>query len=93
MSDPKLQRANGCGVFATLIVSVILISAFFFIQKFFEREPQPVATQEITNERLERIGAYEAEAEKFSGKVHLHHAERNSSIDSVPQGVVERYNP
>ena len=93
MSDPKLQRANGCGIFATLIVSAILISAFIFIQKIFEREPQPVATQEITDERLRKIEAYETEAEKFSAEVHLHHAERNSSIDSVLQGVVERYTP
>ena len=92
MSDPKLQRADGCGIFMTLIVAAILISAFYFIQKAFEPDQPEDVSSETSDQRLKKIKAYQGESDEFSSRIDLFHSERNSSIDSAMQGVVERYN-
>ena len=38
MSDPKLQRADGCSVFFSLIIGIILVSAYFLFQVYFDEE-------------------------------------------------------
>ena len=94
MSDPKLQRADGCSIFATLIVAGILIFAFYFIQGIFEQdEPAPVS-DEITKQRLEKIGLHHSEAEKFNGMINSIHSENNSSLEAVMRKVIkEGYEP
>jgi hypothetical protein len=91
MSDPKLQRADGCSIFFTLILATIAILAFYFIPKFFTTEPPPPVSGDISNERLEKIDAHKLEAEKFENRIESHHSENNSSIESVMQKVVEDY--
>ena len=91
MSDPKLQRADGCGIFMTLIVAVILISAFYFIQKALEPDVPKDVSSDINDQRLKKIKAYQGESDEFSSRIDFFHSERNSSIDSAMQGVVERY--
>ena len=94
MSDPKLQRADGCSIFATLIVAGILLFAFYFIQGIFEQdEPAPVS-DEITKQRLEKIGLHHSEAEKFNGMINSIHSENNSSLEAVMRKVIkEGYEP
>ena len=89
MSDPKQQRADGCSIFATLIVAGILISAFYFIQGIFEQdEPAPVS-DEITKQRIEKIGLHDSEAEKFNNMIDSFHTESNSSIEAVMRKVIK----
>ena len=91
MSDPNLQRADGCNIFATLIVALLLLPAFYFIQKLFEGDPAPSATQEITNERLRKIDVYLDENTQYNQQIEVFHAETNSSFEAVMQEVVDRY--
>jgi len=91
MSDPNLQRADGCSIFATLIVALILLPAFYFIQKAINAEAPPVATQDITQERINKIKAYEAESVEFSNTINSFYSEQNSSFESVMQQVIDRY--
>ncbi len=91
MSDPKLQRADGCGILMTLIVAAILISAFYFFQKAFEPDLPEDISIDINDQRLKKIKVYQGEDDKFSSRIDFFHSERNSSIDSAMQGVVERY--
>ena len=55
MSDPKLQRFDGCSIFATLIVAGILISALYFVQGIFQQDKLAPASDEISKKRLEVI--------------------------------------
>ena len=91
MSDPNLQRADGCNIFATLIVALLLLPAFYFIQKLFEGDPAPSATQVITNERLRKIDVYLDENTQYNQQIEVFHAETNSSFEAVMQEVVDRY--
>jgi len=91
MSDPNLQRADGCSIFATLIVALILLPAFYFIQKAIEAEAPPVATKDVTDERIRKIKAYEAESGEFGNAINSFYSERNSSLESVMQQVVDQY--
>ena len=94
MSDPKLQRADGCSIFATLIVAAIIITAFFFIQEIFrEDEPLPVSA-DTTKERLRNIELHRMESEKFNQMVESLNEEKNSSMESVMRNlIIERYEP
>ena len=94
MSDPKLQRADGCSIFATLIVAAIIITAFFFIQEIFRQdEPLPVS-EDTTKERLGKIELYRMESEKFNQMVESNYDEMNSSMESVMRNLIkEHYEP
>jgi hypothetical protein len=94
MSDPKLQRADGFSIFATLIVAAIIITAFFFIQEIFRQdEPLPVS-EDTTKERLGKIELHRMESEKFNQMVESFNYENNSSIESVMRNLIkERYEP
>ena len=94
MSDPKLQRADGCSIFATLIVAGILIFAFYLIQAIFVQDKPAPVSDEITKQRLEKIGLHHSEAEKFNGMINSIHSENNSSLEAVMRKVIkEGYEP
>ena len=71
MSDPNLQRADGCSIFATLIVALLLVPAFYFIQKLFEADTAPSVTQDITDQRLKKIKVYLDETSQFNQQVRV----------------------
>jgi hypothetical protein len=91
MSDPKLQRADGCSIFFTLILAAAVILAFYFIPKFFTTEPPPHVAEDISKQRQGNIDAHKLEAEKFENRIDSYHSENNSSIESVMQKVVDGY--
>ena len=89
MSDPKLQRADGCSIFATLIVAVILISAFYFVQGIFEQAPPPPVSEETNMNRLQEIELHKTESGQFKDMVDSIHSENNSSLEAVMQEVIK----
>jgi len=91
MSDPKLQRADGCSIFFTLILAMVVILAFYFMPKFFTTEPPPPVTEDLSKQRQGKIDAHKLEAEKFEDRIDSYHSENNSSIESVMQKVVGDY--
>ena len=91
MSDPKLQRADGCSIFFTLILAVALILSFYFIPKFFTTEPPPPVSDDLSKQRQGKIDAHKLEADKFENRIDSYHSENNSSIESVMQKVVDDY--
>ena len=91
MCDPNLQRADGCNIFATFIVALLLVPAFYFIQKLVEGDPAPSVTQDVTDQRLKKIKVYLDETSQFNRQVETFHTESNSSLESVMQEVVDRY--
>ena len=89
MSDPKLQRADGCSIFATLIVACILISAFYFVQGIFQQDKPAPVSDEVNRQRLEKIGLHQSESEKFKGMIDSIHSENNSSLEAVMKDVIK----
>jgi hypothetical protein len=91
MSDPKLQRADGCSIFFTLILATVIISVFYLIPKIFPPDPHSPVSEEISKQRQQKIDANKLEAEKFANMLDSYHSENNSSIENVMQKVLEDY--
>ena len=89
MSDPKLQRADGCSIFATLIVAGILISALYFVQGIFQQDKPAPVSDEISKKRLEVIELHKTESDQFKAMVDSMHSENNSSLEAVMQEVIK----
>jgi hypothetical protein len=88
MSDAKLQRADGCSIFATLIIAVIVVFAFFFIQGIFEQDKPAPVSEDTTNQRLEKIELHLSETEKFKDMIESTHSDSNSSLESFMRKVI-----
>mgnify|MGYP001483292361 CR=1 FL=1 len=91
MSDPKLQRADGCSIFFTLILAMVIILSFYFIPKIFPSDPPRPISEEISKQRQQKIDANKREVEKFANMLDSYHSENNSSIQDVMQKVLEDY--
>ena len=89
MSDPKLQRADGCSIFATLIVAVILISALYFVQGIFQQDKPAPVSDETNMNRLQVIELHKTESDQFKAMVDSMHSENNSSLEAVMQEVIK----
>ena len=92
MSDPKLQRADGCSVFFSLILGLLLVSAYFLLQMFFDIDENDNATQIISDQRTEKVTQYKNNSLSFEKKIKNFNIERNSSIESVMLKTTEFYN-
>jgi hypothetical protein len=89
MSDPKLQRADGCSIFATLIITGIVVFAFYFIQGFFEQDKPAPVSEDTTKQRLQLIELHLSETEKFNSMIESSHTDNNSSLESVMRQVIQ----
>ena len=92
MSDPKLQRADGCSVFFSLILGLLLVSAYFLFQMFFDIDENAKPTQMISDHRTEKVSQYKNNSLSFKNKIKDFHLERNSSMESVMLKTTEFYN-
>ena len=91
MSDPKEQRADGCGIFFTIIIVVIVSICFVFIQKFIQPD-EPADTSLMTDEqRATKIEEFHKSNEKYNQNILNYHAEKNSSLEDAMVKVIFDY--
>ena len=91
MYDSKLQKADGCSVFVSLLLTIILLSSFFIFQKLFEPESPPPTDQITQEERSVTVSKYKEEERIFQMTIDNYHSERNSSLSNVMSKVVKSY--
>jgi hypothetical protein len=91
MSNSTLQRADGCSVFFSLIVATVLVFAFFILRQCLPTEELAPVDNRVINERLRKVAAYRSEEGNFTEAIDRAHAEMNSSLESVMQGIVNEY--
>ena len=91
MSDPKLQRADGCSVFFSLIIGIILVSAYFLFQMFFDDEN--VSKKMISDQRSVKIMEFKNDSTTFESKIIEYHNEKNSSLESAMKKTTDSYSP
>ena len=65
MSDPKLQRADGCSVFFSLIIGIILVSAYFLFQLYFNDENKVESNNMVSDQRSKKIMEFKKDSKKF----------------------------
>ena len=93
MSDPKLQRADGCSVFFSLIIGIILVSAYFLFQMFFDEKNENVSKKMISDQRSVKIMEFKNDSTTLESKIIEHHNEKNSSLESVMKKTTDSYRP
>jgi len=91
MSDPSNQRADGCSVFFTLIVLVVLLSLFYAAQRFFEPEAPAPVTELTESVRRSKVVNYQQINDKFTTLVDQYHKENNSSLESSMNKTLSQY--
>jgi hypothetical protein len=91
MSDPKLQRADGCSVFFSLIIGIILISAYFLFQMFFDDKDMVASKEVILKQRSEKIMMFKKDSKTFEAKIINFHNEKNSSLESAMNKITDSY--
>ena len=91
MSDPKLQRADGCSVFFSLIIGIILISAYFLFQMFFDDKNMVASKEMISKQRSEKIMKFKKDSKAFEEKIINFHNEENSNLESVMNKITDTY--
>lgn len=91
MSDPKLQRADGCSVFFSLIIGIILVSAYFLFQMFFDEEKENVSKKMISDQRSVKITEFQKDSTLFESKILEYHNEKNSSLESAMKKITDSY--
>ncbi len=92
MSNPSNQRADGCSVFFTFLVLVVLLSGFYIAQKFFEPDTPTPVEQAVDQGRSDKVESYLLEMSNFSNLIDQYHADQNSSLGSAMSAVVNSYN-
>ena len=93
MSDPKLQRADGCSVFFSLIIGIILVSAYFLFQMFFDEKNENVSKKRISDQRSVKIMEFKNDSTTFESKIIEYHNEKNSSLESAMKKTTDSYRP
>ena len=91
MSDPKLQRADGCSVFFSLIIGIILISAYFLFQMFFDDKNMVASKEMILKQRSEKIMMFKKDSNTFEAKIINFHNEKNYSLESAMNKITDSY--
>ena len=91
MSDPKEQRADGCGIFFTILTVVIVSLCFVFIQKYIQPD-EPADTSLMTDEqRAAKIEEFHKSNEIYNQKILNYHAEKNSSLEDAMVKILAVY--
>ena len=93
MSDPKLQRADGCSVFFSLIIGIILVSAYFLFQLYFNDENKVESKNMVSDQRSKKIMEFKKDSKNFEFKINNFHNEKNSSLESAMRKITDSYSP
>ena len=91
MSDPTNQRADGCSVFFTLLILVVLLGLFYSAQKFFEPESPSSVTEAIDQARSSKVNIHREESAQFTSSVDQYHRERNKTLESSMNKILSSY--
>ena len=91
MSDPINQRADGCSVFFTLLILVVLLGLFYSAQKFFEPESPSSVTEAIDQARISKVNIHREASAQFISSVDQYHRESNTTLESSMNKILSSY--
>ena len=91
MSDPKEQRADGCGIFFTIVTVVVVSLCFVFIQEFLQPDEPAEASLMTDEQRAAKIEEFHKSNEIYNQKILNYHAEKNSSLEDAMVNIIAEY--
>ena len=93
MSDPQVNKADGCSVFFSVIIIAVLAVLIVGLYNFFQPKDPIDATSAIDQQRADKIGDHRIDNANYLNKIDTFHADKNSSLQTVMEKVADSYRP
>ena len=91
MSDSELNKADGCDIFFSLIIVVVLLAGFFIFQAISEPD-EPLEVDNKTEQiRIDKIARHKSIDSAYNSQIDLFHSDNNSSMDKTMSNVINQY--
>ena len=91
MSDSELNKADGCDIFISLLIVVVLFAGFFIFKAVTEPD-EPLNVDYKTEQiRKSKIASHENSNETYNAKLEAFHSENNSTMEKVMKSVISQY--
>lgn len=91
MSDSELNKADGCDIFFSLLIVVVLFTGFFIFKAVTEPD-EPLNVDYKTEQiRKSKIASHENSNETYNAKLETFHSENNSTMEKVMKSVISQY--
>jgi uncharacterized protein YpmS len=91
MSDSELNKADGCDIFFSLLIVVVLFTGFFIFKAVTEPD-EPLNVDYKTEQiRKSKIASHENSNETYNAKLETFHSENNSTMEKVMKSVINQY--
>ena len=91
MSDSELNKADGCDIFFSLIIVIVLLAGFFIFQAISEPD-EPLEVDNKTEQiRIEKIAKHKAIDSKYNSQIDIFHSDNNASMEKTMSNVINQY--
>jgi uncharacterized protein YpmS len=91
MSDPELKKADGCGIFFSLLIVIVLLASFFIFQALSEPEEPREVDHKTEQKRLKIIAGQTAIDSEYNAQLDSFHSDNNSSMEKIMTNVINQY--
>ena len=92
MSDSELNKADGCDVFFSLLIVIVLLSGFFIFKALTEPDAPLEVDHKTEQIRKDKIAAHKSSNATYKAKIDTFHSENNSTLDKSMKSVINQYN-
>ena len=92
MSNSELNKSDGCDVFLSLLIVLVLLAGFFLFQSVMQPDEPADVDYQVEQTRLELIKKYEVENSAYPNQVEAFYSDNNSTLKSVMDDIIETYN-
>ncbi len=92
MSNSELNKSDGCDVFLSLLIVLVLLAGFFLFQSVMQPDEPADVDYQVEQTRLELIKKYEVENSAYTNQVEAFYSDNNSTLKSVMDDIIETYN-
>ena len=93
MSDPQVNKADGCSVFFSVIIVAVLAVLIVGLYNFFKPEDPIAPTSAMDEQRAGKIEDHRIDNAHYLNKIDTFHAEKNSSLQTAMEKVADSYRP
>jgi len=92
MSNSEINKSDGCDVFLSLLIVLVLLAGFFLFQSVMQPDEPADVDYQVEQTRLELIKKYEVENSAYTNQVEAFYSDNNSTLKSVMDDIIETYN-
>ena len=92
MSDSELNKADGCDIFLSFIIVIVLLAGFFIFQAISEPDDPLEVNNKTVQIRIDKIEKHKSIDSAFNSQIDIFHSDNNSSMEKTMSNVINQYN-